>query len=48
MFAPEIIGDFVQHTNNYAKWKIEQKGSEDPVWYDELIFNERMMQSALY
>lgn len=34
MFAPEIIGDFVQHTNNYAKWKIEQKGSEDPVWYD--------------
>ena len=40
MFAPEIIGDFVQHTNNYAKWKIEQKGSEDPVWYD-VTENER-------
>ena len=37
MFAPEIIGDFVQHTNNYAKWKIEQKGSEDPVWYDVTV-----------
>lgn len=34
MFSPNIISDFVQHTNNYARWKMEQKGEEDSVWYE--------------
>lgn len=40
MFSPEIINDFVQHTNNYAWWKMQQKGEEDRVWYD--IMEEEM------
>lgn len=32
MFSPDIISDFVRHTNNYAQWKMEQKGKEDSVW----------------
>lgn len=34
MFSPGIISDFVRHTNNYAQWKMEQKGEEDRVWYE--------------
>jgi hypothetical protein len=34
------ICDLGQHTNNCAKWKIEQKGSEERVWYG-VTENER-------
>ncbi|XP_062606783.1 piggyBac transposable element-derived protein 4-like [Saccostrea cucullata] len=34
MFSPDSISDFVRHTNNYARWKMEQKGEEDRVWYE--------------
>lgn len=34
MFSPGIISNFVRHTNNYAQWKMEQKGEEDRVWYE--------------
>ena len=34
MFSPEVVGDMVRHTNNYARWKMEQKGEVDALWYD--------------
>jgi len=34
MFDANIMADFVRHTNNYAKWKMEQSGEVDSVWYE--------------
>ncbi|XP_052678343.1 piggyBac transposable element-derived protein 5-like [Crassostrea angulata] len=34
MFSEEQISAFVRHTNNYARWKIAQRGEADPVWYE--------------
>lgn len=31
MFSEEQISAFVRHTNNYARWKIAQRGEADPV-----------------
>lgn len=34
MFSEEQISAFVRHTNNYARWKIAQRGEADPVWHE--------------
>jgi len=34
MFSPEVVEDMVRHTNNYARWKMEQKGEVDTLLYD--------------
>jgi len=34
MFSMNIIPDFVRHTNNYARWKMEQSETVDPIWYE--------------
>jgi hypothetical protein len=39
MFNPDMIGNIVRNTNNYARWKMDPKGEEDPLWY-EITDNE--------
>jgi hypothetical protein len=39
MFNPDMIRNMVCNTNNYARWKMDQKGEEDPLWY-EITDNE--------
>lgn len=34
MFSLNIIPQIVRHTNAYARWKMEQSGEQDTVWYD--------------
>ena len=34
MYSTNIIPDFVRHTSSYARWKMEQSETDDPIWYE--------------
>lgn len=34
LMSQQMFDDMAQHTNDYARWKMEQKGEEDSRWYE--------------
>ena len=36
LWKPDTFATIARHTNNFARWSIEQKGEEDPRWTDEV------------